>query len=119
MGEGKNPYEHDKKDCVVMLEFLISHNTNSATPTGENKNYMDKSSYMRSFESNRNGRSQKSPISANPFLRNVFPCTTEPDSVGSPFSINEMKSSRFKPKEKFEAFSESLKSLPENTKETN
>jgi len=83
----------DKTDCLVMLNFLISQNANSVTPTGE-KGPIDKYSYMRVFEVSKSTRSYKSPNSANPFLKNIFPCATEPDFGGSRDTLDELKSSR-------------------------
>lgn len=104
----------DKKDCVVMLDFLISQNANSVTPTGE-KGPLDKYSYMRVFES-KSTRSYRSPNSANPFLRNIFPCATEPD-------FDELKSSRRIlsdiPRQKEKEAIGSLQNLTEDEKEMN
>lgn len=112
----------DKQDCVVMLNFLISQNANSVTPTGE-KGPLDKYSYMRVFEVSKSTRSYKSPNSANPFLKNIFPCATEPDFGGSRENIDELKSSRRIlsdiPKQKEKEIVGSLQCLIEDDKETN
>ena len=113
----------EKRDCLMMLSFLISQNTNSTTPTGEiMKGQMDKYSLMRTHELGKNTRSYKSPVSANPFLRNIFPCNTEPD-VDKPCTIEDIRASRkalsdvAKQKEKAESYCSSLQCLAENDKE--
>jgi len=99
---------------------LISQNANSVTPTGE-KGPLDKYSYMRVFEVSKSTRSYRSPNSANPFLKNIFPCATEPDFGGSQNTIDELKSSRRIlsdiPKQKEKEIIGSLQNLIEDDKE--
>ena len=114
----------EKRDCLMMLSFLITQNTNSATPTGEiMKGQMDKYSLMRTHDLGKNSKNYKSPVSANPFLRNIFPCNTEPDMPGSQNTMDDIRASRkvlsdaAKQKDKSIPFCSSLQCLTETEKE--
>lgn len=115
----------ENRDCLMMLSFLISHNANSVTPTGDIKTLMDKSSYLRGFENCKSTRSYRSPHSANPFLRNVFPCNTEPDVVVGQGTIDDIRSARrvasdvIRTKEKGESPCTSVLTLSETGSEIN
>lgn len=53
-------------DCLVMLNFLISHSSNSVTPTGDN--IKDNNKIFKNFD-----RNFKSPPSSHRFNKHTFP----------------------------------------------
>ena len=116
----------EKRDCLLMLSFLILHNTNSVTPTGDTKGQGDKI-HMRTSEFYRTARSLKSPASSNPFLKNIFPCVTDPDSLEtqSQCSLDDIKPTRKivsdvpKLKPQYDSLSESPHNLSENLRDLN
>jgi hypothetical protein len=56
----------ENADCLVMLNFLISHSSSSVTPTGDN--VKDNNKIFKNFD-----RNFKSPPSSHRFTKHTFP----------------------------------------------